>query len=74
MGLNQEYLEFALFKDGLSRFSPEEWEAAGFTEDDQFLVQYMMEQEIGHIELITNILGGPGQFSAIHLIKHSFAQ
>ncbi|KAJ3482107.1 hypothetical protein NLI96_g7203 [Meripilus lineatus] len=59
LGLNQEYLEFALFQDALNTFSDEQFAAAGFTPNDQYLVQYMLEQEVGHITLIQNILGGP---------------
>lgn len=59
LGLNQEYLEYALFQDALNKFSDSDWQAAGFTPSDQYLVQFMLEQEVGHIDLITNILGGP---------------
>lgn len=75
MGLNQEYLEFALFQDALTRFSDADWRAAGFTPDDQYLVQYMLEQEIGHIDLITNILGGPGEylvFQSVYAVVNLF--
>ncbi len=66
-------MEFALFHDALTRFSDSDWQAAGFTPDDQYLVQYMLEQEIGHIDLLTNILGGPGNdFAGLGVSINSF--
>ena len=59
----QEYLELDLFHYGLAHFSPEEFEAAGITPEQQFLIQYMADQEVGHAQMITNILGGPSNAS-----------
>lgn len=38
-------------------FSPEDFEAAGINTEEQFLIKYMGDQEIGHAELMANILG-----------------
>lgn len=57
LALMQEYLELDLFHNGLARFSPQEFEAAGINSEQQFLIQYMADQEVGHAEMITNILG-----------------
>lgn len=35
----------------------EEFEAAGLTAEDRFLIEFMADQEVGHSTLITNILG-----------------
>lgn len=53
----QEYIELDLFHDGLAKFSVEEFEAAGLTAEDRFLIEFMADQEVGHATLITNILG-----------------
>ena len=37
-------------------FSPEEFEDAGISAEDLYLIQFMAEQEIGHAQLVTNIL------------------
>ncbi|PPQ75998.1 hypothetical protein CVT24_006555 [Panaeolus cyanescens] len=55
--LHQEYIELDLFYTGLSRFSDAEFEAAGLTADDRYLLQYMAEQEIGHAQMVANLLG-----------------
>ncbi|GAA5866788.1 hypothetical protein JCM3774_001801 [Rhodotorula dairenensis] len=57
LGLNQELIELDLFHYLLATFSPEEWEAAGLTEDDRTLTQHMANQEVGHATAITNMLG-----------------
>jgi len=57
LGLYQEYIELDLFHHGLAMFSPEEFEAEGVTAEDQFLINHMANQELGHATLITNILG-----------------
>jgi Ferritin-like domain len=55
--LYQEWIELDLFHDGLARFSVEDFEEAGLTAEDRFLIQFMADQEVGHATLITNILG-----------------
>lgn len=57
LALYQEWIELDLFHDGLARFSTEDFEAAGLTAEDRFLIQFMADQEVGHATLITNILG-----------------
>jgi len=60
LALNQEWIELDLFHYGLSRFSPEEFEAVGITAADQFLIEFMADQEVGHSTLLSNILQGAG--------------
>jgi Ferritin-like domain len=57
LALNQEYIELDLFRFGLAMFSKEDFEKQGITEDYQFLIEYMAEQEAGHATLLSNILG-----------------
>ena len=57
LALYQEWIELDLFHDGLAKFSVEEFEAAGLTAEDRFLIEFMADQEVGHSTLITNILG-----------------
>ncbi|KAH8798605.1 hypothetical protein F5884DRAFT_825415 [Xylogone sp. PMI_703] len=57
LALYQEYIELDLFHFAVNRFSTEEFEAAGINADEQFLIKYMGDQEIGHAELIANMLG-----------------
>ncbi|PKS05928.1 hypothetical protein jhhlp_007761 [Lomentospora prolificans] len=57
LALYQEYIELDLFHWGLTQFSDEEFEAAGITAEDRFLLQHMADQEIGHATVITNMLG-----------------
>ncbi|KAK9896246.1 hypothetical protein P389DRAFT_76656 [Cystobasidium minutum MCA 4210] len=59
LGLYQEWIELDLFNYGLKRFSDAEWEEAGVTADYRSLLQFMANQETGHAQLLTNILG-PG--------------
>lgn len=55
-----EWIELDLFHYGLARFSPEEFEAVGINADQQFLIEFMADQEVGHAQLITNILQNAG--------------
>ncbi|SCV68247.1 BQ2448_368 [Microbotryum intermedium] len=57
VGLHQELIELDLFQNALSRFSDEEWEAAGITAEDRFLIKVMADQEIGHATALTNMVG-----------------
>lgn len=57
LALYQELIELDLFHYGLAAFSVEEFEAAGFTASDRFLIEYMADQESGHATLIRNMLG-----------------
>ena len=53
----QEWIELDLFHYGLATFSDQEFEDAGLTAEDRYLIQFMAEQEVGHATLLTNILG-----------------
>lgn len=53
----QEYIELDLFHDGLARFSVKDFEEAGLTAEDRFLIEYMADQEVGHATMLSNILG-----------------
>lgn len=57
LALYQEWIELDLFQNGLATFSVSDFEAAGLTADDRYLIEFMAEQEIGHATLISNILG-----------------
>ncbi|KAI9721040.1 MAG: hypothetical protein M1812_002521 [Candelaria pacifica] len=57
VALYQEWIELDLFHDGLARFSAEDFEAAGLTAEDRFLIEFMADQEVGHSTLLSNILG-----------------
>ncbi|KAL2255546.1 hypothetical protein VTK26DRAFT_3156 [Humicola hyalothermophila] len=52
-----EWIELDLFHWGLATFSEEEFEEAGITAEDRFLIQFMAEQEVGHATLLSNMLG-----------------
>ncbi|KAI6026184.1 hypothetical protein PISMIDRAFT_217120 [Pisolithus microcarpus 441] len=56
LALNQEYIELDLFHYGLARFSPQEFLDAGLGPEYQFLIEYMADQEVGHAEMISNII------------------
>ncbi|PKX97543.1 ferritin-like domain-containing protein [Aspergillus novofumigatus IBT 16806] len=57
LALYLEYIELDLFHDGLARFSVAEFTAAGLTAEDRFLIEFMVDQEVGHATMLTNILG-----------------
>jgi len=57
LALNQEYIELDLFHYGLATFSVQEFEDAGLSADDRFLIQFMADQEVGHAQLLSSILG-----------------
>jgi len=57
LALYQELIELDLFHYGLAAFSAEEFEAAGLTASDRYLIEFMADQEIGHATLIRNMLG-----------------
>ncbi|KAK3349842.1 ferritin-like domain-containing protein [Lasiosphaeria hispida] len=58
LGLYQEWIELDLFHWGLATFSDKDFEDAGLTAQDRYLIQFMAEQEVGHATLLSNILGG----------------
>lgn len=57
LALYQEWIELDLFHNGLATFSVQDFEDAGLTAEDRYLIQFMAEQEVGHATLISNILG-----------------
>ncbi|KAI0645960.1 Rds1 protein [Trametes meyenii] len=57
LALYQEYIELDLFHYGLTKFSVDEFEAAGLGAEDRYLIEFMADQEVGHATLISNILG-----------------
>ncbi|GAB1316306.1 conserved fungal protein [Madurella fahalii] len=57
LALYQEWIELDLFHWGLATFSDEDFEEAGLTAEDRFLIQYMADQEVGHATLLSNMLG-----------------
>ncbi|KAI0746048.1 Rds1 protein [Earliella scabrosa] len=57
LALYQEWIELDLFHNGLAKFSVDDFEAAGLGAEDRFLIEFMANQEVGHANLITNILG-----------------
>ena len=70
LALNQEYIELDLFHHGLAQFSVAEFEAAGISADDRFLIEFMADQEAGHAQLVSNILGR--MYSNSHFCVHPF--
>ncbi|ETN46897.1 uncharacterized protein HMPREF1541_01086 [Cyphellophora europaea CBS 101466] len=57
VALYQEWIELDLFHNGLATFSDQDFEAAGLTAEDRYLIQFMADQEVGHATLLSNILG-----------------
>ncbi|KAH9905467.1 ferritin-like domain-containing protein [Xylariomycetidae sp. FL2044] len=57
LGLYQEWIELDLFHWGLATFSVQDFEDAGLTAEDRYLLEFMADQEVGHATLLTNMLG-----------------
>ncbi|KXX80353.1 Protein rds1 [Madurella mycetomatis] len=57
LALYQEWIELDLFHWGLATFSDDDFEEAGLTAEDRFLIQHMADQEVGHATLLSNMLG-----------------
>ncbi|KAN0068571.1 hypothetical protein V8E54_013295 [Elaphomyces granulatus] len=57
LALYQEWIELDLFHNGLDRFSADDFIAAGLGAEERFLIRYMADQELGHLTMISNILG-----------------
>jgi hypothetical protein len=53
----QEYIELDLFEYGLKTFSADDFKAAGLNQEDRDLIQFMADQEVGHAEMVSNMLG-----------------
>jgi len=65
LGLNQEWIELDLFHYGVARFSAEEFSQAGLNAEDISLIEFMANQEVGHAQLLTNILLNGGHTPAL---------
>jgi len=57
LALYQEWIELDLFHYAVSRFSEQDFEAAGINAEERFLIKFMGDQEVGHAELFSNMLG-----------------
>lgn len=53
----QEYIELDLFEYGLKAFSVDDFRKAGLNQEDRDLIQFMADQEVGHAEMVSNMLG-----------------
>jgi hypothetical protein len=56
LALNQEWIELDLFHHALAKFSVAEFEEAGITAEDRYLIEYMADQEVGHATVIQDML------------------
>ncbi|EIM92371.1 Rds1 protein [Stereum hirsutum FP-91666 SS1] len=56
LGLHQELIELDLFHYGLAQFSSQDFEDAGLTPSDQYLIEFMADQEVGHATIFENFL------------------
>ena len=72
VALYQEWIELDLFHYGLATFSVADFEAAGLTAEDRYLLQFMAEQEVGHATLITNILGAEAPVQCTYDYSQAF--
>jgi len=57
LGVHQEYLELDLFNYGITKFSEQDFLNYGLTRDEIHLIRFFAQQEIGHAEVISNMLG-----------------
>lgn len=57
LGTHQELIELDLFNYMIARFSVDEFKAAGLDEEDIQLLRFFAQQEIGHAEVLSNLLG-----------------
>ena len=57
LGLHQELIELDLFHHGLALFSADDFQNAGIGPEEQYLLQFMAEQEEGHAQLVANMMG-----------------
>ncbi|KAK9238645.1 hypothetical protein V1525DRAFT_341233 [Lipomyces kononenkoae] len=55
--LYQKFFELNLFESGLRNFSTADFQRAGLDANDRSLIEFMADQERGHVTLIQNILG-----------------
>lgn len=57
LGVHQELIELDLFNNIIAKFSVEEFKEAGLDEDDISLLRFFAQQEIGHAQVLSNLLG-----------------
>jgi hypothetical protein len=57
LALYQEWIELDLFNNGLAIFSAQDFLDAGLTAEDRALIAFMANQEVGHANLLSNMLG-----------------
>jgi hypothetical protein len=60
LALKQEWIELDLFRHALAKFSVAEFEEAGITAEDRYLIEYMADQEVGHAAVIQDMLQNQG--------------
>ncbi|VDC04828.1 unnamed protein product [Peniophora sp. CBMAI 1063] len=63
LGLHQELIELDLFHHGLALFSADDFQNAGIGPEEQYLLQFMAEQEEGHAQLVANMMGFEGNWT-----------
>ncbi|TFY75381.1 hypothetical protein EWM64_g8632 [Hericium alpestre] len=56
LDLHQSLLELNLLQFGLTQFNTSDFTQANLTEEDVFLLQYMVEQDAAHVQLVQGIL------------------
>ncbi|KAI0074646.1 Rds1 protein [Panus rudis PR-1116 ss-1] len=57
LGVQQELLEMYLFHQGLANFTAEQFAADGLSAEDVHLIEHMANQEVGHLRLLSDIVG-----------------
>jgi hypothetical protein len=57
LATHQEYIELDLFNYGIARFSDAEFAAQNMTANDISLLRFFAQQEVGHANLLSNMLG-----------------
>ncbi|CCA74391.1 probable Rds1 protein [Serendipita indica DSM 11827] len=57
VGLHQEYLELDLFNWALVKFSEKDFTDYGLSRDEIHLISFFAQQEIGHAEVLSNMIG-----------------
>lgn len=57
LGVHQEQIELDLFLNAVKQFGDEDFRQLNLTSDDQALLHFFGLQEIGHAEVLSNLLG-----------------
>lgn len=66
MVVHQEFIELDLFNYIVAKFTPEEFHAFGLTDDDVSLIQFYGQQEIGHAQVVSNLLGAAAPYECTY--------